>query len=50
MFKVCAQAFLEIYNSTYQLQSVDKMPDWEGDSSRPPAGSQAKPVPKKSQG
>ena len=28
LFFECAQAFVAIYNNTYQLQSVDRAPDW----------------------
>ncbi len=28
-FLECAQAFVLIYNDTYQLQSVDRAPDWD---------------------
>jgi hypothetical protein len=28
-FLTCAKAFAEVYNSTYQLQSVDRAPEWE---------------------
>ncbi|MFN0243646.1 MAG: hypothetical protein ACKVWV_12195 [Planctomycetota bacterium] len=35
-FLECAQAFVMIYNDTYQLQSVDRAPDaWNSDSTRP---------------
>lgn len=46
-FLKCAQAFVMIYNDTYQLQSVDRAPDWNQSGS----GVQA-PVPaaKKSSG
>lgn len=35
-FLECAQAFVMIYNDTYQLQSVDRAPDW--DERPPPPG------------
>lgn len=31
-FLECAQAFVMIYNNTYQLQSVDRAPDWNSSS------------------
>ena len=32
VFLECAKAFADVYNSTYQLQSVDRAPDWENDA------------------
>ena len=37
-FAECAQAFLGIYNQTYQLQAVDRAPDWETPASPKKAG------------
>jgi hypothetical protein len=42
-FLECAQAFVLIYNDTYQLQSVDRAPDWDpsGGAARPSQGGSA---------
>jgi hypothetical protein len=41
-FLECAQAFVLIYNDTYQLQSVDRAPDWDpAGGDRPAAGTNA---------
>ena len=28
-FLECAKAFADVYNNTYQLQAVDRVPDWQ---------------------
>ena len=37
-FTECKKAFIAIYNDTYQLQSVDRPPDWnaQGANGQPP--------------
>jgi len=34
-FLECAKAFADVYNSTYQLQAVDRAPDWEAQKAKP---------------
>ena len=39
LFFECAQAFVAIYNNTYQLQSVDRAPEWRASPPRNPSKS-----------
>ncbi len=42
-FFECAQAFVMIYNDTYQLQSVDRAPDWDPAAADRPASTKKSP-------
>jgi hypothetical protein len=42
IFRVCRNAFADLYNSVYQLQSVNEAPDWDQQKKpglKPPASS-----------
>ena len=32
VFRACRDAFAQLYNSVFQLQSVDRIPEWKGTS------------------